>query len=559
MWLYLVWLTIIMDQESFDFWKFLAGIGLFLWGMHQLESAIKEMTGKAFRHWMQRNTSNTLSGILVGAAVTAVLQSSSLVTLMVLAFLGAGALNLKNAIGIVLGANLGTTITAWIVATLGFKLSVESISLPFLGIGILLYLFFENRTYLRNIGLFSLGFGLLFLGLDFMKTSIEQIAYQVDFSDFAGYGHWLFLLIGIVVTALIQSSSAMVVIILSAMSAGMIGLNQGAVLIIGANIGTTITVALGALGGSADKKRLALAHFVFNVVTGMLVFFFVDWLVQFSMGIFEVKDPLIELVLFNTIFNTMGILLFFPFVPQYESWLKRRFAQSEPKGATTFIKNVSPKVPEVAINALEKEIKLVFDKSLNFIINIWNGGEGKEEEMSIWRKILFKPVDLMEEYRQIKNLEDEMTRYQIMLQEENLSEADATKLTSLMLTLRTLVYSAKDIKDVMHNIRDMEDEEDRVAIHVHRKLRAYSLGFLDKMQAFLNLAELPETPPDWLGENAKQYKIWMAELYQDMKNEHMEYPVSTLNNVIKQVVSGLDNLGSAVIHWKHQLKGVIDK
>jgi phosphate:Na+ symporter len=547
-----------MDQESFDFWKFLAGIGLFLWGMHQLENAIREMAGKAFRNGMQRFTSNTLSAVLFGAVVTAVLQSSSLVTLMVLAFLGAGVLSLRNAIGVVLGANVGTTMTAWIVATLGFRLSVEAISTPFLGIGILLYLFFESRVKLRNLGLFLLGFGLMFLGLDFMKTSIEQIAYQLDLQKIAAYGDFAFLVVGIVVTALIQSSSAMVVIILSAMSAGMIGLHQGVILIIGANIGTTVTVGIGALGGTADKKRLALSHFVFNVVTGFLVFFFVDELVDFTMRIFSIQDPLIELVMFNTLFNLVGILVFFPFVPQYENWLKKWFVKSEPGGLTQFIKNVSPKVPDVALKALEKETLLVFDRTLNFIINVWDGGDASEEGMSIWKRILYKPVDLMDAYSQIKSLEDEIIKYQIALQEENLSEVDATKLTSLILALRTMVYSAKDIKDVMHNIRDMEDEEDRAVIQVHGKLRDYTMAILDRLEDYMKLEKVPDTAPDWIGENAKQYKVWMAELYQELKAQPLEYPISTLNNVIKQVVSALDNLCSAVIHWKHVKKDVID-
>ncbi|EMS32162.1 Sodium-dependent phosphate transporter [Mariniradius saccharolyticus AK6] len=547
-----------MDQESFDFWKFLAGTGMFMWGMHQLESAIREMAGKAFRNGMQRFTSNTLSAVLFGALVTAVLQSSSLVTLMVLAFLGAGVLSLRNAIGVMLGANLGTTMTSWIVATLGFKMSVESISTPFLGIGILLYLFFESRIKLRNIGLLLLGFGLMFLGLDFMKTSIEQIAYQLDLQKIAAFGNFAFLVVGIVVTALIQSSSAMVVIILSAMSAGMIGLHQGAILIIGANIGTTVTVGIGALGGTADKKRLALSHFVFNVATGLLVFFFVDELVDFSMRAFSVEDPLIELVMFNTLFNLLGIVVFFPFVPQYENWLKKWFAESEPKGFTQFIKNVSPKVPDVALNALEKEIQLVFDRTLNFIINVWDGGDASQDGMSIWRKILYKPVNLMDEYHQIKSLEDEITKYQIALQEESLSVEDSTKLTALQLALRTLVYSAKDIKDVMHNIRDMEDEEDRAVIAVHGKLRNYTMDFLDVLEDYMKLEKVPEKAPDWIGENAKQYKVWMADLYQELKVQPIEYPISTLNNVIKQVVSGLDNLCSAVIHWKHLKKDVID-
>jgi phosphate:Na+ symporter len=547
-----------IQDEIFDFWKFFAGIGLFLWGMHQLETAIKELGGKSFRHLLQRFTDTAWKGILVGTLITAILQSSSLVTLMVLAFLGAGVINLKNAIGVILGANLGTTVTAWIVATLGFKMSVAAFSMPFLGLGSLLFLFASSRPLLRNIGAFSVGFGLLFLGLDFMKTAIEAVADQIDLSEFQAYGLWIYLVIGLVITALIQSSSAMVVIILSAMSAGVIELTEGAVLIIGANIGTTVTVGIGSLNGPADKKRLALAHFLFNVVTGLLVFSFISPLIEVTMSVFSISDPLMELVLLNTIINLIGIVLFLPFIPKLEKWLKKRFSKFEPKGLTFYTKNVSPQVPEAAIAALEKDIHLAFEKTIEFIINVWNVGESEKENVSIWRKILQQPYDLAGQYKEIKNLEDELTKYHLLVQEENLSIAEAQKLTSLMLALRTMVYGAKDIKDVMHNIHDMEDEEDKIVGEYYEELKAFTFDFLKKIREYILQENFSEEVPDWIGENGKHYKKFISELYLKIKAKPMEFPVSTLTNVIKQIVSGMDNLGSAVIHWKHQKKDVID-
>ncbi len=547
-----------IEDEIFDFWKFFAGIGLFLWGMHQLETAIKELGGKSFRHLLQRFTDAAWKGILVGTLITAILQSSSLVTLMVLAFLGAGVINLKNAIGVILGANLGTTVTAWIVATLGFKMSIAAFSMPFLGIGSLLFLFASNRPFLRNLGVFSVGFGLLFLGLDFMKTSIEAVSDQIDLSEFHDYGLWIYLIIGIVITALIQSSSAMVVIILSTMSAGMIGLTEGAVLVIGANIGTTITVGIGSLNGPADKKRLALAHFLFNVITGLLIFSFIRPLIDITIFIFSISDPLMELVLLNTIINLIGIVIFFPFIPKLEKWLKKRFSKFEPQGVSIYTKKVSPKVPEAAIAALEKDIQLALEKTIEFMINVWNVGEADKENVSIWRKILQQPYDLAAQYKDIKNLEDELTKYHLLVQEENLSTLEAQKLTSLMLALRTMVYGAKDLKDVMHNIQDMEDEEDMLVREYYDELKSFSFDFLNKIREYILQEDFSEEVPDWIGENGKSYKKFISELYQKIKAKPMEFPVSTLTNVIKQVVSGLDNLGSAVIHWKHLKKDVID-
>ncbi|MCL6259613.1 Na/Pi symporter [Aquiflexum sp. TKW24L] len=547
-----------MDQIDFDFWKFFAGIGIFLWGIFHLENAIKEIGGTSFRQLMHRFTDSPWKGILIGTLVTAIVQSSSLVTLMTLAFLGAGVLNLKNALGVVLGANLGTTATAWIVATLGFKFSVEAFSLPFLGIGIFLFLIFSNRPYLKNLGAFAIGFGLLFLGLDFMKTSIEAIAAGIDMEKFQGYGSWLYLIIGMVLTALIQSSSASIVIVLSTMNAGIIGLTEGAAMVIGANIGTTFTIGIGSLGGTADKKRLAFAHFLFNVVSGILVFFFLDWILMITMKWFSISDALMELVFFNTFLNAVGIIMFYPFMNQLDGFLKKLFVKDEPQGISKYIKNVSPKVPSVALEALEKEILLAYESTVNFIVNVLENGELKGNTMSIWRKILYQPVDLLEEYGMIKKLEDEITKYHILLQEEFLSEKEAQKLTSLMLAMRTLVFAAKDIKDVMHNIRDMEDEEDRVVVDLHGKIKTYVVSFLEKMDAYIKLEVVPKDEPMWIFENSKQYKNWISELYADLKLQELEFPVSTLNNVIKQVISGLDNLGSSVIHWKHQKKEVID-
>ena len=547
-----------MNQDDFDFWKFFAGIGIFLWGIFQLETAIKEIGGNSLKHLMHRFTGSAWKGVLTGTFVTAILQSSSLVTLMVLAFLGAGVLNLKNALGVVLGANLGTTATAWIVATLGFKLSVEAFSLPFLGFGSFLFLFFKGRPYLKNFGAISIGFGLLFLGLDFMKTSIEEVTGGMDMDRFQGFGTWLYLIVGLVITAVMQSSSAAIVIVLSTMNAGMIGLTEGAAMVIGANIGTTVTLGIGSLGGTADKKRLAFSHFLFNVVTGILVFLFLNSVLRFTMTIFSVKDPLMELVLFNTFLNVIGIIIFYPFINPLEKFLKKLFKKDEPQGLSKYIKNVSTKVPSVALEALEKEILLAYVSTVNFILNVLENGELKENGMSIWRKILYQPMNLLEEYSRIKSLEDEITKYHILLQEEFLSEKEAQKLTSLMLALRTMVFAAKDIKDVMHNIRDMEDEEDRLVVALHGKIKAYVIAFIEKMEAYKKLDTIPENEPNWVNENSKQYKIWISELYEDLKSKNIEFPISTLNNVIKQVISGLDNLGSSVIHWKHLKKEVID-
>jgi phosphate:Na+ symporter len=145
------------------------------------------------------------------------------------------------------------------------------------------------------------------------------------------------------------------------------------------------------------------------------------------------------------------------------------------------------------------------------------------------------------------------------LQEQHLSPEEAQRLTSLMLSLRTLIYAAKDLKDVMHNIQDMENEDDLLAVDFYNELRDYYFGFIDKLNDYIKLETFNlEQEPDWISENARQYKKWIGSLYERIKITPSEFPVSTLTNVIKQVVSSLDNLGSSIIHWKLRKKDVID-
>lgn len=165
----------------------------------------------------------------------------------------------------------------------------------------------------------------------------------------------------------------------------------------------------------------------------------------------------------------------------------------------------------------------------------------------------------MEQYKQIKILEDELTNYHTDLQEENLSLEDSEKLTSLMIALRTLVYAAKDLKDVMHNIRDMEEHDDFFTENFYKEVKSYTALSLTKIRRFLESEVEIDKAPVWLEENAHQYDLWIKKIYLDVRSQSPEFPISTLTNVIKQVISCMDNLGSAAIHFKLNKRKVLDK
>ncbi|SEJ45738.1 phosphate:Na+ symporter [Cyclobacterium xiamenense] len=527
-------------QGVFDYWEFLAGIGLFLWGMSQVEQGLKGLAGNSFKDLLHRYTNKPWKGIVAGTLVTAILQSSSLVTLMVLAFLGGGMIHLRNALGVVLGANMGTTFTAWIVATFGFKLSVADFAFPFLAIGVMTYLFTNSRPFLKYVGIFLLGFGLLFLGLDYMKVSIDTYAAAVDLSTFGEYGRWRFLLLGILITAMIQSSSAMIVIVLSAINAGLIGTDHALAMIIGANIGTTFTLVLGAVGGTADKKRLALANFMFNGIVGVLCFFWIDELILLSIRVFQLTDPLFELVLLNSLINGLMILGFYPFLLPLEAWLKRRFRSDIPKGKSQFVKNISTEIPSVALIALRKEMDGVLQNTLKLVWKIVHKHKGPRKDASVWRKITFQPKDLLLDYQQLKNLEEELFEFALRLQAENLRAEEANRLSDLSQTLRFLVVGAKEFKDIVHNLKEMEDATEPFVAEVLADLQEEVKDFLTVFEEYQALAETDTPTLQAVEEKLKAtYSEKIHSLYSQLRTKKTDVPVSTLANVIQQVFSGL--------------------
>src|SRR5690606_16740912 len=265
-----------------------------------------------------------------------------------------------------------------------------------------------------------------------------NVAGQIDLATFAVYGLWVFVLLGVIITALIQSSSAMIVIILSALNADLIDIYQSVAMVIGANIGTTTTLIFISIGGTADTKRLMLAHVIFNLVTGTIMFFFIKPLVYVTYFLFGVEDPLMELVLLNTMLNAVGILIFYPFLGPFGKFLNRRFLRSTPTGETLYVKNISPKVADVALQALDKEMAEIYRITSEYIRQNFDINEREKNRESRWKKIFASASGLIKKYEKIKRIEDELTTYYAQLHKESLTQEEAEQLTAIMMGLRSL-------------------------------------------------------------------------------------------------------------------------
>ncbi len=351
----------------------LGGIGLFLLGMVLLTEGLQALAGDGLRNALRRRTGTRTSAILMGTAATASVQSSSATTLAAIGFVNAGLLKLGPAIGVVYGANLGTTATAWIVAAVGLKVKIDAFALPLVGVGALLRLF--TRGARAALGTAIAGFGLVFVGIGILQGGMQDLGERLAPSTSSGSGALalLFLvLLGVVMTVVMQSSSAAVATTLAAVSAGTITLTQAMALVVGQNVGTTVTALIGCVGGSAAAKRTAWAHVVFNLGTGVVALGLlpmVGFLVPESAS---KAEPALVLAGFHSVFNLIGVLLFAPWTHSMAAWLERRIPE---RGAelTRRLTLRSKGIPSTVIEAARLTVADIYAEALGVARRLLEG------------------------------------------------------------------------------------------------------------------------------------------------------------------------------------------
>lgn len=315
--------------------SFIGGIGLFLLGMRLMTDGLRFAAGSALRHVLGQWTRTPLRGLLSGALITSLVQSSSAVTVATIGFVNAGLLTLRQSIGVIYGSNIGTTMTGWLVALIGFNVDVKALALPLIGIGVILRLTGASRRR-GALGEALTGFGLFFLGVAVLKGAFEGIGGQLPLQQMTNGGVGgavLFVGIGFVLTLLMQSSSAAMALILTATAGGVAPLAAAAAAVIGANVGTTSTAAISVIGATPNAKRVAAAHVLFNLFTGVVAFAILPLLlgaVAFCTRVLGLQQsPAVTLALFHTTFNILGVLLMWSLTPLLVRALERRFRSIE--------------------------------------------------------------------------------------------------------------------------------------------------------------------------------------------------------------------------------------
>ena len=358
-----------------DFKVIAAGVALFLFGMLSLEEGFRVFSGGVLEKVLKRSTDRLWKSLGFGILTTTLMQSSSLVSVITISFMSAGLLGLSEGIGIIFGANLGTTTGAWLVAGFGLKVKLSAYAMPMLVFGVILL--FQKASHLKGIGYILAGLGFLFLGIHYMKEGFDTFKGSFDLSAYAvsGYpGLLLYALIGMLATVVMQSSHATLVLIITALSSGQISYENALALAIGANVGTTITAIIGAMGSNAAGKRLAGAHLIFNLTTGLVAILFITPLIRavdgvsLWLGIADL-DFTLKLAVFHTLFNLLGVLLMLPLIKPMERLLCRLISQRQIEvEQPRYLVASAVQFPDTAVEAVRQETLRVYDNARDLII-----------------------------------------------------------------------------------------------------------------------------------------------------------------------------------------------
>lgn len=420
--------------------EILGSLGMFLFGMKVMSEALQKLSGDRLRALMRTMTGNRVAGVGTGFLVTCLVQSSSASTVMMVSFVNAGLLTVVEAIGMIMGANLGTTTTFWIVSFLGFKFSLSSIALPIIGVA--MPLLFSRKSVLKDTGEFLVGFGLLFLGLVFLKDAVpdirnnpEALAFIQSYTDRGILSVLFFFAFGTILTIIVQSSSVAGAITITMAAKGWIDFPTAAAIILGENVGTTITANLAALSANANAKRAALAHFFFNIVgvTWAIIFFIpltqmADWVMP--------GDPLeagnipFHMAAFHTGFNLLNTILLIGFVPHLGR-LVNRLIKDTPKRQrggdhVKYESTMLPQTGELNLAEAEEDVQQMSLLTRNLVSGF----------VELYTNPTEKLGDRVKELKQMEKDSDRMaietTDYLLRCSAGRVSDASMAKISSLM-------------------------------------------------------------------------------------------------------------------------------
>tara|TARA_R110001583_G_C5653169_1_gene408906 strand:- start:1527 stop:3302 length:1776 start_codon:yes stop_codon:yes gene_type:complete len=520
-----------------NFKTIMAGVAILLFGMIMLEEGFKVFTKGPLQNILKKTTNKLYKSITAGALVTALIQSSSLVSVITISFISAGLISLSGGLGLIFGANIGSTATAWLVAGFGLKIKISALAMPMIIFGVIFS--FQKTNTLKGIGNVLAGLGFFFLGIFFMKEGFDIFSKHIDLTQYAvaGYlGVLLYTFIGVIITIVLQSSAASLVLVLTALAAGQIEYENALALAIGANVGTTITAILGSLSSNIAGKRLAGAHLIFNLITGLVALIFIHPLAKIVNYLSELvniapTDYTLKLALFHTTFNVIGVIIMIPFIKKLETFLIRIFKEKvnkdidEPK----YLNEAVLKFPSSSISALVKETKYLYKNAVFEIVahglNIHR--EDIISDLKIKKVIQKSAKDMHIDvenlyYKKFKTIYGEILRYAATAQNElKLTKKQNDSLTEIKIANRKMVEIIKDVRELNKNLT--------LSLNLDNKylLNEYN-GFRKKVTKVLRIIYLFRTE-----EKTDKYAEKLAELKKQAK-EHIRQSNKSIDKLIRK-------------------------
>ncbi|WP_236782170.1 Na/Pi cotransporter family protein [Aliarcobacter cryaerophilus] len=443
-----------------------AGVAVFIIGMQFMEDGFKFFSGGILEKLIANSTNTNSKAIFLGITATAILQSSSLIAIIVISFLSAKIISLAGALGVVFGSAVGTTATTWIVSTLGVKIDIAAFALPMIIFGVI-FRFYKNRNF-QGVGNILLGLGFVFLGIGYMKDGFEDLKQGINLAQFAidGYlGIIVYTLIGAFATVIIQSSSATMALTVTALVTGQIVYINAMAIAVGANIGTATTAALGAIVSNANSKRMAVGLFIFKGITAVitltslyLMIDFVDYISKY-LGI-KSDDWAMKLAVFHTLFNLVGLLIFSFFIPKLVIFLKKLFVEEKESYITKpkFLDMEVVAVPFAALKATRKETIHLYDNASEVLSHAIMLHRHRYIGKSNISKIVKESSDIIDlnidEFYEsrIKSLYSDIIDYSTYFINE-LDDEKRSYLNDLRNACRDIAESVKNTKELQKNIK----------------------------------------------------------------------------------------------------------
>ncbi|CCH47434.1 Na/Pi cotransporter family protein [Pseudodesulfovibrio piezophilus] len=455
------------------------GLGLFLLGMRLMTQGLRNTAGPSLRKILGQWTKTPLRGLFSGFMITALVQSSSAITVAVIGFVNAGLMTMGQSVGVIFGSNIGTTATGWIVAAVGVSVKVKALALPLIGIGAILRLTGGDSPR-KHLGDALTGFGIFFLGIEILQSTFHDVESIIDLTilNFAGIqGIVIFVLVGFMLTLVMQSSSAAMALVLTATMSGVVNLECAAAAVIGTNIGTTSTAAMSVIGATDNAKKVASAHILFNLGTGIAATFLIPLflnIVHNFQPLAEISNPATCLAIFHTTFNLLGVILFLPFTNQLVHFLNERIGkEAADNGKPKYLDSNVLKAPTLAMDALFMEL-----------------GRLGETIRHIGQKALtskFRHKDFIKDKAAVESLIVAIRKYCATMQLNNLPASVAE---NLPLALRVIQYYRKSL-----NIIDEASSEHAVLNHQLPGIASESArNFRREIREILNVAHTPCSP-----------------------------------------------------------------